>query len=271
MGLSTIGAALGILEVANANIDRALRRVSVARGYDPRAFTLLAFGGAGPLHACAVAERLSIPRVLVPRHPGVLCAFGLLMADVVLAYSHSVLGPLDEGTPARLRRHLDGMQAHARADLEREGIPSHAMAFEGLVDARYRGQSYELTIPFADDLAAAFHAAHTAAYGHAMPERTVEVVTLRLQATGRVEKPALPFVPPEENDGAEARLEDAPVVCRAGLRPVARYERDRLRPGASFDGPALIFQFDSTTFLPVGWSAHVDGYHNLVLAHDAAT
>jgi N-methylhydantoinase A len=253
MRLDREAAARGVIDVANANIDRALRRVSIARGYDPRDFTLVAFGGAGPLHACEVAARLSIPRVLVPRYPGVLCAFGLLVADVILDYSRSVLGPLAAETPANLRAQLDAMTAQADADLAREGIAEADRAFNVTVDMRYAGQSYELPVPFTGDLAAAFHDAHARTYGHAMPGRPVEVVNLRLQAVGRVEKPALEREPAIPNDGNDAALGKA------------RYDRERLRPGASFAGPALVFQLDSTVYIPAGWSARVDGYRNLIL------
>ncbi len=275
MNLSTEAAALGVIGVANVNIDRALRQVSVARGYDPRDFTLVAFGGAGPMHACEVAERLEIPRVLVPRYPGVLCALGLLMADVALETSRSVLGAVTAETPAILQAQLDEMMAHARAELGQEGIAEEAMIFNGLVDARYQGQSYELTIPFERDLLAAFHAAHTHRYGHAMPQWTVEVVNLRLQAVGLVEKPRLaPFdlaqgrpEPLAETDSTDAFLGHKVAVCsdRAGEQPIALYERERLLPGATFAGPALVFQMDSTVFVAPGWSARVDGYRNLVL------
>jgi N-methylhydantoinase A len=276
MNLSTEAAALGVIGVANVNIDRALRQVSVARGHDPRDFTLVAFGGAGPMHACEVAEQLEIPRVLVPRYPGVLCALGLLMADVVLETSRSVLGAVTAETPAILQAQLDEMVAHARAELGREGIVEAAMIFNGLVDARYQGQSYELTIPFERDLLAAFHAAHTHRYGHAMPQWMVEVVNLRLQAVGLVEKPRLvPFdlaqgrpEPLAEDDGTDAFLGHRVAVCsdRAGEQPIALYERERLPPGATFAGPALVFQMDSTVFVAPGWSARVDGYRNLVLS-----
>jgi N-methylhydantoinase A len=268
-GLSLLAAALGIIEVANTNIDRALRRVSVARGHDPRDFTLVAFGGAGPLHACEVAARLKIPRLLIPRHPGVLCAWGLLMADVVLERSRSVLTLIAEGIGGDLWPQLQAMVARAREDLAREGIAPEDMAFQGSVDARYRGQSYELTIPLAgsstQDLLSAFHAAYEASYGHAMPEREVEVVHLRLQAIGLVAKPALEVEHPVESGGCEAHLGRKEVTCGQGVCPVDLYDRSRLRPGATFAGPALVYQMDSTVYVAPGWSARVDGYHNIVL------
>ncbi len=266
MGLTPEEAALGIVRVANVSVDRALRRVSIARGHDPRAFTLVAFGGAGPLHACVVAEQLEIPRVLVPRHPGVLCAFGLLLADVVLEQSHSVLAPVTARTGASLHEQLAEMAEEARGDLIAEGFEEQAIVLRGLVDARYRGQSYELTIPLAEDVAAAFHAAHSETYGHAMRGRTVEVVNLRLRATGLVEPPPLRPEPVAVTDGAEALLgERTGFVEEQGFVPVALYRRDRLCPGAAIEGPALVFQMDSTTFIPPSWSARADGFRNLIV------
>ena len=288
MGLSAEGAALGIIDVTNVHIDGALRKASVARGYDPRSFTLVAFGGAGPLHACEVAAGLDIPQVLIPRYPGVLCALGLLMADVVFETSRSVLTPVTDATEAEMRARLQDMVRQARADLARESAALDAMVFDGSVDARYRGQSYELTVPFDDsatcDLAGAFHAAHARSYGHALPDRQVEAVNLRLRATGIVRK--LPLIPEQvdPNDGAGARIGSKLSVSRlpdhrtssapspgkgtpltSAQERVALYERRRLDPGAEFHGPALVFQMDSTVYIAAGWSARVDGYRNLIL------
>lgn len=269
MGLDSEAAALGVLDVAHANIERALRRVSVARGHDPRAFTLLAFGGAGPLQACQVADRLEIPRLLIPRYPGVLCALGLLMADVALDASRSVLHTVSQSSGQSLWSELEQMIGQAREQLVLEGIDEAAMAFQGWVDARYRGQSYELTIPFAEPsierLLESFHAAYARQYGHAMREREVEVVNLRLQATGQVEKPVLRAEPCVDGDGREARLGRRRVVCDEGERDVELYARERLKPGSSFAGPAVVVQMDSTVYVAPGWLARVDGFRNLVI------
>ncbi len=195
----------------------------------------------------------------------VLCALGLLVADVVLDYSRAVLQPVVAETPARLRAQLDEMIAQARVDLQQEGIAEEAMVFDGLLDARYRGQSFELTIPFVGDVLAGFHRAHGRSYGHAMPERTVEVVNLRLQATGLVAKPVFVAEPTVENDGADAFLGHKAAFVGDGWQQIALYDRARLRPGAAFSGPALVFQLDSTVFVAPGWSARVDAYRNIVL------
>jgi N-methylhydantoinase A len=257
MGRSVEEAAQGVIDVANVNIDRAVRRVSIARGYDPRDFTLMAFGGAGPLHACAVADRLEMPRVLIPHYPGVLCAYGLLVADVLRDYSQTVLQTVSDRALTDVRNMFKAMIGQARSDLRHEGILSAAMTFVPSLDMRYAGQSFELNVPFGDDVASAFHAAHEARYGHAMRERPVEVVNVRLQAVGTVEKPVMEPEPVQIQGDAPALLQ-----TKNGLK---MYDRDSLPPGTRFDGPALVFQLDSTTYVAPGWSAYVDGYRNLVL------
>jgi N-methylhydantoinase A len=255
MNRSVAEAAQGVIDVANVNIDRAVRRVSIARGHDPRAFTLMAFGGAGPLHACAVADRLEMPRVLIPRYPGVLCAFGLLVADVLRDYSQTMLQTVTDGALNGVRDLLKAMMGQARSDLRHEGIPSAAMTFMPSLDMRYVGQSFELNVPFGENVVSAFHAAHEARYGHALRERPVEVVNVRLQAVGAVEKPVIEAEPVQTRRAL-------PLREKNGL---SLYDREALLPGMYFAGPALVFQLDSTTYVAPGWSAQVDGYRNLIL------
>jgi N-methylhydantoinase A len=257
LNLSAEATAKGIIDVANVNIDRAVRRVSVARGYDPRDFTMVAFGGAGPLHACEVAERLDIPRVLLPRYPGVMCALGLLVADVALDYSRPVLKNLTDELSTLLDSLVAELTNQARNELEREGIEPEKMIFTPLVDMRYQGQAYELTIPVRATLAEAFHAAHARTYGHSMPERTLEVVNVRLQAIGTVEKPAF-----EQIVIGETRH---PAALQQRSDGMTLYDRAALQPGDMIDSPALIFQLDSTVFVAPDWQARVDGYSNLVI------
>lgn len=249
-------AARGIIEIANVNIDRAVRRVSIARGHDPRDFTLVAFGGAGPLHACEIADRLSIPRVLIPRYPGVLCAFGLLMADVLIDYSRSVLNSSRPLTDV-----LAEMQTQGSSDLQREGVTADRISFVASLDVRYRGQAFELNIPFTEDAAESFHQAHQRQYGYALRDRAVEVVNVRLQAVGSVDKPAITAEVITSNDASEARI----GTKASADGEMVLYDREKLRSGAEFAGAALIFQLDSTVFVPAGWRGKVDGYRNLVL------
>jgi N-methylhydantoinase A len=267
LDIEPAAAAQGIIDIANANIDRALRRVSVARGYDPRRFTLVAFGGAGALHACEVADQLQMPRVLVPRFPGVLCAFGLLVADVVIDYSQSVLQTVDENTLDTLASLLEDMITQARDDLTAEGIERPQRDYITSLDVRYAGQAHELNIPASDitDIKATFHAAHKLAYGHALEDRPVEVVNLRLQAIGQVAPPDLASeaFTAQEIIPAAAPLLDERLVPSGDLMRL--YNRGTLESGMQFSGSALVFQLDGTVYVPPGWQAYVDGYHNLIL------
>lgn len=252
--------AKGVIDIANVNIDRAVRRVSIARGYDPRDFTLVAFGGAGPLHACEVAEQLDIPRVLVPHIPGVLCAVGLLVADVAVDYSRSIMRLATRAAVAQIRAEQIELVSLGRSELEQEGIAEDNMIFNTTLDLRYEGQAYELNIPFGRDIIHAFHETHQLTYGHAMWDRRVEIVNLRLKGTGIINKPQF-----------YVTLADAYVAQPFGTKPsplngsMSLFNRNDLKPGATFTGEALVFQLDSTTYIPEGWTARVDGYQNLIL------
>jgi N-methylhydantoinase A len=254
IGLGIERTAQGVLEIANANIERAVRRVSVERGYDPREFTLVAFGGAGGLHACAVAERLGMTRILIPRYPGVLCAFGLLVADVTREYSKSLIFELNEETWLRVHHEAQKLLSQAVEDLHDMGFKEIGQSNALLtLDMRYRGQAYELNVPYSRaELKSApieeFHAAHERAYGYALYDRPVEIVNVRVQAVGMVEKPLIEaeWVTPYNVSGRE-------------------FERDSLQPGAAFEGEAIVYQLDATTYIAAGWSARVDTYRNLLL------
>lgn len=264
-GMSAHELARGVIDVANVNIDRALRRVSVARGHDPRDFTLVAFGGAGPLHACAVAERLEIPRILIPRHPGVLCAYGLLAADMRVNQSRAVLARATRTLIARLRALQAEVIRAGIDDLTAQGVPEERISYCVLLDMRYAGQAYELPVPFEGDPVEQFHRAHEQRYGHHLPQRAVEIVNMRLEATGVIDKPVMQ---PEPSGTIDPSAAFAGEQQTANDNHMAIYSRDRLKPGMQFNGAALVRQFDSTVFVAEQWSASVDGYHNLILERD---
>ncbi|MFQ5663623.1 MAG: hydantoinase/oxoprolinase family protein [Terriglobia bacterium] len=268
--------AAGIVAVANATMERAIRVISVERGHDPREFVLVAFGGAGGLHACALAEALGIPRVLVPKFAGALSALGILWSDGVKDYSRTVLFPVaGEGEGRWVAEKLEGefraQERMARAALQREGFPPPAQRLERQLDLRYRGQAYELTLPCGPesggrDFVRAFHRAHARRYGYADPARAIEVVNVRLRAVGLRPKPTLPrralsgARPPVVAGWKRAR------VYFAGRRLETNfYIRERLRPGNRIAGPAVIAEYSATTVLPPGWRAGVDAYENLLL------
>ncbi len=263
INFSLVETAKGVVDIATVNIDRAIRRVSVARGHDPRDFTLVAFGGAGPLHACEAAARLEIPRVLVPPTPGVLCALGLLLADVAVDFSRSVMQAATEQCLADLLKVQAALLEQARSELAREGIDEQDRVFAVSLDMRYQGQAYELTIPYSAAAADDFHAAHERAYGHAMRWRTVEIVSLRVNGRGISDKPEFADHPAQEHSPPPHGEKPSPLGGAIRL-----YQRDGLLPGATFAGEALVFQLDSTTYIPAGWQARVDGLGNLLLSSD---
>jgi N-methylhydantoinase A len=269
-------AATAVLQVANANMERALRVVSVERGHDPRDFTLVPFGGAGGLHACDLAEALRIPRILVPRHPGVLSAFGMANAPVVNEQAtavHRTYPAAAHGEDRILRTRFTWMETRARASMKRDGIPPGKATVVRTLEMRYKGQSYELpvTTESADPahFLPLFHSAHQARYGHSGLERSVEVVTARLclsvpSAAATMPTPSVRRrrYMPREIGSANVGFGLPGHITRPGT---AFYERSELRPGAEFEGPAVVVQMDSTTVVSPGWSARVDAFENLVL------
>lgn len=260
LGVSLEAAASGVVRVANVQMARAIRRVSVEKGYDPRRFCLVAFGGGGPLHAVELAEQTGIPAVLVPRYPGALSALGLLLADVEKEYSRTVMR---SGALHDLSEPFADLQATALAEMSAEGIPAGEVTLSRFLDMRYRGQSYEISVPAEGDPVAAFHAAHRAAYGYADPEAPTEVVHVRLRAAGRVPHPALPHAPPRPAPPPQPLGEQA--VYFDGWWPTPLFRRADLLPGTFLAGPALIVQEDTTTLLPPGWQARADAGFNLIL------
>jgi len=276
-GLSAQEAALGVVRVANATMERAVRRVSVERGHDPRDFVLVPFGGAGPLHACDLADTLGIPRIFLPPSPGVLSALGLLMADIVYESSQALLINADRlvAHPFTLQEAISALEKLATAVLAKEGITEPTL--EMFLDIRYRGQSYELTVSLAQPATSAavqqaveeFHTAHAVRYGYAMHDEIVEIVTLRLRGTGPGVELHLPHEPLGLPEPDVAQMGTKPVWFRPDSPHTSTcYDRAHLRPGHRFDGPAMVFQFDTTTVVAPGWTAFVDSLHNLWLARD---
>ena len=271
-GLSPEAAALGVLRVANATMERALRRVSVERGHDPREYTLVPFGGAGPLHAAALAEALGMRRVLVPPAPGVLSALGLLMADVVYDTARAVLDRADAllKDPSPLTAAREAAAQDVRAVLADHGDP--ALSLE--LDVRYVGQSYELSVPLdapitaerVADALTAFHERHRARYGHADPDEPVEVVAVRVRGRVAEPPPTLPREPKTDVPLADAVLGTRPVWFDAdGPTETTAYARTALHHGHAFDGPAILHQYDTTIVVPPGWRARVDARQNVHL------
>lgn len=269
LGLARLALAEGVIRVANAAMEQAIRVISVERGHDPRDFTLVPFGGAGPMHALDLAEALHIGRVLIPRTPGVLSALGLVLADFTVDRSRTLMWPLAETTADALARVAAPLLAEARAAVAAAGFPNDAIRLETALDLRYRGQSFELTVPLeSDDPAEAgrrFHAAHEQRYGYARPDAPVELVNVRVTAIGGRPKPVFPQPPPAPSaDPRPAQVGETRLAVGGEWSVAPVYERSRLAPGHELVGPALVVQEDATTVIPPGWRARVDAWLNLV-------
>jgi N-methylhydantoinase A len=282
LSLPLEAAAWGVIRVANSNMERAIRTISVERGHDPRRFTLVAFGGAGPLHACELASALGIPRVLLPPSPGVLSALGMVLADVVKDYSQTVMLRAHTLQPETLPHLLAPLLERARADLQGEGLAEESIELRPALDMRYTGQSFELTVALpggpqeVEGLVQAFHEAHRRRFAYASEGEAVEIVNLRVQAVGHSAKPRLTPREPGPSDPRAAHAGYKPVYFAASGSPrgarliiAALYERDRLVPGNMLVGPAVIWQLDTTTVIPPGWAATVDPWGNLVAEPEA--
>lgn len=272
-------AANGIITVVNSNMVRAVRSVSVEKGYDVREFTLMAFGGAGPLHACEVARDLGITNVIIPPHPGTLCSLGLLLADTKFDMSRTLI--LD-GTA----KHLDmineqfvNMVSQGTEALDREGVPENRRAFVFSIDMRYQRQNFEINIPVNSgrldektlaEAIAAFHAEHKQSYGYCNKKAAIQFVSYRVSAIGTIDKPEMT---------AEAITHNVPLPKPAEIRnvlfqggedyiPTPVYQRFEFKPGHTVAGPCICEQMDTTLVVPKEWTIHVDGYNNLLIKYN---
>jgi N-methylhydantoinase A len=256
LGLDELQTALGIVRVANAEMTRALRVISVERGLDPRDFALVAFGGAGAMHACALADELGMRTLVVPKAAGVLSALGLAISDVRRDYVEALLRPLDELEGDRLEGAFADLEERARKDLDDPRLARGA-------DLRYRGQSFELTVD-ADEteaLAARFHEGHEQRYGYRMDDEPVELVNVRLTATVAVQKPAL-HEDPTEGDGRSGRRR---ASFEGDWAEVDVFARSQMGAGAEVAGPALVEFPEATCVVAAGWAGRVDEAGSLVL------
>jgi N-methylhydantoinase A len=247
----------------------AIRLATVERGRDPRHFTLVAFGGAGPMHAAAVARLLGIPRVLVPPNPGVLCALGLLVADVRTELSRTALRRTDRTTPAELAAIFADLETRAAEWSRRGGLPLAQITLARSIEMRYARQNHELAVEVgrrltSADLARRFHRAHRGTFGYASPEEPTELVTFRVAVTLPVARPTMVAL----LEPGDASRGSRPVYFEStkGFIETPVLERGRLVPGYSVIGPAVIEQIDCTTVVEPGQAASVDAHGNLMIA-----
>ena len=276
LDVSAEEAASSVVRIANSMMSKILRIVSVERGFDPRRFTLIAFGGAGPMHACALAEELQIGNIIVPPNPGMFSAMGLLTSDLFHDYSRALVERVTYIDPDTIETCLQEMEEEGRRTLSSEGISSEDASFQRQLDLRYLGQAYELTVdapaPFnADTLRLSvelFHIRHREVYGYSAEKEPVEVVNVRLRAIGAIPKPQLkefqsvsegtsPFGHREVYFESTDSWVDTPV-----------YERKALSSGFKLVGPVIIEQYDATTVIYPGWHAVVDRFGDLILRRD---
>jgi N-methylhydantoinase A len=260
--------AAGVIRVVNATMEKAIRVVSIERGRDPRQFALVAFGGAGGLHACALAEALSIPHVIIPALPGALSALGILASDVVKDYSRTVLWRVAGTIPgAKLNQEFGALEEAADIDFRHEswkGRPHYSRS----VDIRYRGQGYELNILFTKDLLRDFEQEHHRRYGYTHPNRGIEVVTLRLRAilkSTALHVGADAFVRPGRAKLDRLSSPDTPVQFEGKKVSTNLHARDALRLGKEYPGPAIITEYSATTVIPPGKRFHLDPASNLIV------
>jgi N-methylhydantoinase A len=276
LGMDPLAAADGIIAVVTANMARAIRVISVQRGHDPRDYTLVAFGGAGPLHAARLAAELDIARVLVPRNPGILCAMGLLLADLRADFAATRLMPLSAAAIAEIEAIVAGLTRRCEEWFGEANIAGDARRIALSVDMRYAGQNYEISVPLPtgpmtaatiDHLAAGFAAAHQRLYGFAAEEEPVQLVTFRAEAIGIVPKAELQPAPDSGPNPARAELGRRNVWLRetGGFVSCPIYDRELLGAGNRLAGPAIVEQMDATVLIPPGASGTVDRYLNLML------
>ncbi len=266
MGLTPVELAEGVLDVANTAMERAIRVISVERGYDPREFTLFSFGGAGSMHAAFLARFLNIPRVLIPPNPGILSAVGMIMADVIKDYSLTIMQSQANVTFDLLAGQFEAIEKRGQDDLRAEGIPDQGMVLERYLDMRYEGQSYEIIVPFDENYVEGFHRLHEKTYGYRNEAKTIEIVNIRLRARGMPEKPGIQRAgETQETIPAEAFLGEKPVVFDHETVPTRIISREPLRSGNRIPGPAIVVEYTSTTVIPPFAMGLVDVFGNMIL------
>ena len=275
MGLDSVEAAAeGIIKIVNENMAGALRVVSVQRGHDPRDFALVAYGGAGPLHANAMAELMGSFPVVVPPAPGLLCAIGDLVADFRDEFAQTLISVLDEADSINVADILDTLGGRATEWLDGEGIAEEVRSVSFVADMRYHRQGYEIPVSVdpanvrangLGDLEERFNQLHEQLYGFRMPDTACEIVNLRSVGAGVVPKPDLPSGEIGGTDASGAVVEEHDIVVEGQKIPAKIYDRAKLQPGATFDGPAIVTEFDSTTVVLPGYVASVDATFNILI------
>ena len=278
LGMDVEQAALGVLKIVNSNMVQAVQKESVRRGFDIRKFSLLACGGAGPLHACDLAEQLRMKSVIVPPNPGILAALGLMTTDLKYDFSRTELSLASSADIGKLAQDFAELESEARQRLVEDRVPEARRATERAADCRYKGQGYELRVAVpagkvtCDTVAAIahnFHEAHEKEFGRAFGDNDVEIVNIRVLGIGRIPELSWPKVKSGGTDPEAAFKYEKDVVFGSGNRPVSMptrvYERSQLKAGNVIAGPALVEQMDSTVVIAPGWEASVDTFGDIII------
>jgi N-methylhydantoinase A len=262
--LSPVQTAYGVIDVVNIQMERALRVISVERGFDPREFSLFSFGGAGGLHATTLAQNLGIPKVIIPRYASTLSAFGMLASNVVKDYVQTVMlaGNI---APDQLMPHFSNMAEKGLHDLYNEGILDAKVNIQYSLDARYVGQSYEINIPFTNTFIYDFHETHRQVYGYSYADKIIEIVNLRVRAIGNLPTITLPEICVEQNAQVDSPLKYVQVQLNGNNEKIPLYNYDQLSPGMQVKGPTLIVSTDTTILANKRDVIHVDKFQNLVI------
>ena len=274
LGMEVAELAAASLRILNLHMARAVRLVSVERGLDPSRFAMIAFGGAGPMHAAELAEELNIPHIVIPSSPGLFSAYGLVFTDFRYDYVSAHLAVLDEDSHAELENAFRELESMVLQQLEEKGFKREAIILSRVVDMRYLGQGYELLVPAPREitraglrsLVSAFHEKHKAMYGYSRPEERVETTAIRIAAYVQTSKPELiehPYA--GEKPQSQALKEKRQTFFRDNWLETPVYDRSRLKHGNVIEGPAIIEQYDSTTIIPMDWRAEIDKHHNIHL------
>ena len=275
MGIGTEEAALGIVKVVNSNMARAIRVITVEKGHNPSDFTLVAYGGAGPLHAVHLAQEMGIRTVLIPPAPGALCALGLLTADIKKSYVRTAIASYDEMTPEQINAVMSSLRDEGSAWLDSEKVPSERRKFHGIAEMRYVGQNYELQVEIPTENITAsdiekmkqdFFIAHEKNYGYYNPNAPVQFVNFRCEATGIVKKPNLAELETTLDDPSKAEIGRRVVHFEeSGAVDCPVYDRAKFGRAERVNGPCIIEQMDSTTVVPPNTWFSIDKFGNLII------
>jgi N-methylhydantoinase A len=275
LSLDTIAVAEGVVRIVDVKMEEAIKAISTMRGHDLRDFTLLAFGGAGPLHAARMARDLGMARVIVPLYPGVFSAIGLLMSDVKHDYIRSRMSPISELGHEEVETIFSSLEARARNDLQRDGFAEKDIRIDRALDMRYAGQGYEITLPCKADetrtlanLRKKFDAEHKSQFGHSAPEEPVEVVSYRVRGVGLVPAISMRKFSSQGGKLSDALRETRPARFDGKTISCPVYQREKLDVGLTLRGPALLDQFDCTVVICAGQIARVDEWKNLIVTEE---